>query len=371
MKRLGVIGLGKMGRPIARNLLQAGFPLIVFDVATKPVEELVSAGVTRGASVRDVVGNSDVIVLSLPDPAALQAVVLGEQGLTSGSLDGKTIIDTSTVTLQAALEGARAVEERGGKMLDAPVTGGVWGAEQGKLAFFVGGDEPTFEQQRDVFAALGSPTLIGPPGHGQVGKMVCQMLGSVTYAVNAEALALCDNLGVDAAKVAKAFNGGQRLGKMVELRRSGEIGTEGYTAQRGKDIDCASRRRRNATPLSPLRAQCIRSSIWHGWRDWALPTQTRCSWCGTNCANRGLSVRLQLLLRPVFGTPGQPIIQGRHAFRMPVGARQKTCTMLRHRVLIGRLIAQVHAPAHMIGVVGSAHVNAAVVEQDGAAGFQW
>ncbi len=238
MKRLGVIGLGKMGRPIARNLLQAGFPLIVFDVATKPVEELASAGASRGASVRDVVDKSDVIMLSLPDPVALKAVVLSENGLASGALDGTTIIDTSTVTLQAALECARAVEEQGGKMLDAPVTGGVWGAEQSKLAFFVGGDEPTFEQHQDVFAALGPVTFIGPSGHGQVGKMVCQMLGSVTYAVNAEALALCDNLGVDAAKVAQAFSGGQRLGKMVELRQSGAIGSEGYTAQRGKDIDC-------------------------------------------------------------------------------------------------------------------------------------
>lgn len=238
IKRIGVIGLGKMGRPIARNLLKAGFPLTVFDRESQSVRQMAESGGMQGASPRDVANHSDVVLLSLPHPAALKAVVLGQDGLASALLNDKTIIDTSTVTLQVARECAEAIEKQGGQMLDAPVTGGVSGAEQGKLSFFVGGTVETFEQQGDIFSVLGTPTYIGPTGHGQVAKMVCQMLGSVTYAVNAEALALCDALGVDAAKVAVAFSGGQRLGKMVELRQSGAIGSEGYITQRGKDMDC-------------------------------------------------------------------------------------------------------------------------------------
>lgn len=124
-------------------------------------------------------------------------------------------------------------------LLDSPVTGGVGGAQKGMLQFFVGGDAGAFSAQRDVYEVLGNrATLIGPNGHGQVAKMVCQMIGSVAFAINAEAMALCDDLGVDTAKVAASFDGGGRLQRMVSLRENGDYGSEGYMAQRGKDLDC-------------------------------------------------------------------------------------------------------------------------------------
>jgi diadenosine tetraphosphate (Ap4A) HIT family hydrolase len=184
-------------------------------------------------------------------------------------------------------------------MLDAPVTGGVWGAEQAKLAFFVGGGEQAFERQRDVFAALGTPTHIGPNGNGQIAKMVCQMLGSVTYAVNAEALALCDNLGVDAARVAASFSGGQRLGRMVELRQSGQIGSEGYTAQRGKDIDCAVEAAAQSQTFIPVTSAVHQVFNLARLAGLGAADPDALFWCGTNCAtpvkinNRGKILNME------------------------------------------------------------------------------
>jgi 3-hydroxyisobutyrate dehydrogenase-like beta-hydroxyacid dehydrogenase len=243
MKTVGIVGLGKMGRPMAQNLVRAGLAVIVCDVDPSRVAALVDEGARAAASPCEVAEQAKVTVLSLPDPAAVRSVLLAPQtGLAAPgrSLTGRTIIDTSTITLALARECAAAVTAAGGALLDAPVTGGVAGAEKASLSFFVGGDPDAFAAHQDVFAALGNrATLIGPSGHGQAAKAVCQMLGSVAYAVNAEALAMIEALGVDPAKVAESWDGGRMLKTMLAQRESGRFGEEGYIAQRGKDLDCA------------------------------------------------------------------------------------------------------------------------------------
>ena len=121
-------------------------------------------------------------------------------------------------------------------MLDSPVTGGVWGAQNASLRFFVGGDESAFTAQHDVYDALGRAIYIGSSGHGQIGKMVCQMIGSVEYAVAAEALAFAERTGADAGRIAQVLGEQHVLHRMLSLRDSGNFGDEGYTTQRGKDI---------------------------------------------------------------------------------------------------------------------------------------
>lgn len=239
MKRVGVIGLGKMGRPMAQNLLRSGFDVCVYDVADAPVQELAAAGGVPVPSPHAAIEYSEAVVLSLPDVVVLRQVMRGHKGLLKADLAGKTIIDTTTATAQAAVELAEEVAARGGWMLDSPVTGGVWGAQNASLRFFVGGNEGAFAAQHDIYDALGRAVYIGANGHGQIGKMVCQMIGSVEYAVAAEALAFAENAGADANRIAQVFGEGHILHRMLSRRESGDLGHEGYTAQRGKDIDYA------------------------------------------------------------------------------------------------------------------------------------
>jgi 2-hydroxy-3-oxopropionate reductase len=158
--------------------------------------------------------------------------------------------------MHASVELAAEVAGRGGQMLDAPVTGGVWGAQNATLRFFVGGDKTAFDRAQDVFGTLGKLAVyIGPSGHGQIGKMVCQMIGSVEYAVAAEALALAESVGADTRSIAQVLGERHVMQRMIDLRDSGNLGSEGYTAQRGKDIDYAvEEAMRNGSEIPVTRA---------------------------------------------------------------------------------------------------------------------
>lgn len=237
MKTVGFIGIGKMGLPMVRHLLRKGYAVVAYDIAPANLQGAVSEGAQPAASEAEAVAQAEVTVLSLPNVPVLEAVVGKLERL---DLTGKTIIDTTTSTMKASADLAARVAARGGTMLDAPITGGTAGAERAALSFFVGGDAAAYEAHRDVLAAMGTSFVrIGESGHGQVGKMVCQMIGSVGMCITAEAMGMAAQLGVDIRKVNEAF-GEHRPGlldRMVQLLDETDLGDEGYMAQRSKDID--------------------------------------------------------------------------------------------------------------------------------------
>jgi 3-hydroxyisobutyrate dehydrogenase-like beta-hydroxyacid dehydrogenase len=185
-KKIGLIGMGKMGKPMGHNLLRRGFSLWVYDVVDAPVQQLSSAGAQADCSPQEVAEYSDIMILSLPDVRVLQSVMRGGNGVLSADLHDKVIIDTTTSTMQASTELADEVAGRSGRMIDSPVTGGVWGAQNASLRFFVGGDKAAFDHAQDVYATLGKCAVyhahriacrhsyvIHPRGHSVPGFRSC------------------------------------------------------------------------------------------------------------------------------------------------------------------------------------------------------
>ena len=146
MEKIGFIGLGIMGKPMAKNLLKAGYSLTVYDIVPEAVEELVKAGAQKGSSSKDVASKSDVVLTMVPNSPEVKEVVLGENGVLDGAKPGTILIDMSSIAPLAAQEVAAAAKEKGVIMLDAPVSGGEPKAIDGTLAFMVGGPEDTFEK---------------------------------------------------------------------------------------------------------------------------------------------------------------------------------------------------------------------------------
>ena len=195
---IGFIGLGNMGKPMARNLLRAGHALVVHDVVEAPVAELCGLGAGRGASTRDVASRADVVITMLPSPRVVEAVALGEGGLRGALARGAVYIDMSTVGPATIRRIASAFEADGVAVLDAPVSRGQHGAIDGTLSIMVGGPRDAFESVRDVFAALGTDVVhCGASGMGQVFKLVNNLIqGTITLAV-AEGLVMGVKAGAD------------------------------------------------------------------------------------------------------------------------------------------------------------------------------
>ncbi len=207
--RVGFSGLGIMGRPMARNLLKAGFAMRVHSRTRARVDELVAAGAQAGQSPRDVAAHSDVLITMLPDTPDVREVMLGGEGVAVGGHSGLVVIDMSTISPSATQEIAGALASRGVRMLDAPVSGGESGARAGTLSIMVGGDEAVCNECRPVFAALGSRvTYIGPHGHGQIAKLCNQVVSVVTLQAVAEGLVLAAKAGVNVERVIEALSGG-------------------------------------------------------------------------------------------------------------------------------------------------------------------
>jgi len=256
--KVGVVGLGQMGRPMAANLLRKGFSPFGYDVHAPALESAVRAGLRAADSPLEVLRQADVVILSLPTEAVLEQVMLGPQGLAGASVRGKILVDTTTTTVSLAQDLAKAVASHGGTFLDAPVTGGSAGAEAGTLTFMVGGEGADFERVRPVLNALGA-TLVhaGGSGQGQAAKMVNQMLMAAIYVSVAESFAFAVQLGADISKVYAAVeNGGGQsrlLGSIKEYMLSGRTRENGNIDQHGKDIDyvMAEANRRHLTlPLT-------------------------------------------------------------------------------------------------------------------------
>ena len=208
--RIGFVGLGIMGAPMALNLMKAGFSLKVYNRSDRPgAQQVVEAGAVRAASPREAAEGSDVIVTIVTDTPDVEAVILGEEGVIHGARRGAAVIDMSTISPRATREIAARLKESGVHMLDAPVSGGDVGAQQGTLSIMVGGEQAVFDDCLPVFEAMGrNINLIGGSGAGQTTKACNQIAVACANLAMAEALMLAAASDLDVQKVLDAISGG-------------------------------------------------------------------------------------------------------------------------------------------------------------------
>jgi len=209
-----------MGKPMARNLLKKGFPVVVHSRSRGPVDELVKEGATAATSAAEVAGKAKHIITMLPDGPDVEKVLEGGDGLFSAMQAGTVIVDSSTIAPAIARRLAARAQQLGGMMLDAPVSGGEIGAIDGTLTFMVGGDAAALESVRSILGAMGKPERIvhvGESGAGQVCKACNQIVLGGTMAVVAEAIALSRKAGVDPMKVRAALMGGFAQSRVLEV----------------------------------------------------------------------------------------------------------------------------------------------------------
>jgi 2-hydroxy-3-oxopropionate reductase len=215
---VGFIGLGIMGRPMARHLLDAGFPLTVHSRSPGPVDELAEAGASRAASPAEVAASSDVVVTMLPDTPDVEQVLFGPEGVVAGAAAGSLVIDMSSIDPIPTRSFAERLAAQGVGMLDAPVSGGEKGAIDATLSIMAGGSPEAFLRATPLFAAMGRNIVhVGPSGAGQIAKACNQLVVAATIEAVAEALVLAERAGVDAAKVREALLGGFAGSKILEV----------------------------------------------------------------------------------------------------------------------------------------------------------
>ena len=215
---VGFVGLGIMGRPMASNLMKAGYRLVVYDVDSAPVEELAARGAEATGSPKEVGSRAGVTVTMLPDDDIVEDVVLGASGLIEGMSPGSVLVDMSTISPITARRIAKALQSQGMDMLDAPVSGGDVGAIEGTLSIMAGGKDETFERIKPILEKMGENiNLVGGNGAGQVAKACNQIVVGVTIAAVSEALIFAKKAGVDPAKVRKALLGGFAQSRVLEL----------------------------------------------------------------------------------------------------------------------------------------------------------
>jgi 2-hydroxy-3-oxopropionate reductase len=219
-ERIGFIGLGIMGMPMARNLMEAGYELVLHNRSPEKAEELGKEGATVAATPREVAEKSDVVVTMLPDSPQVREVVAGENGVLEGISEGALLIDMSTISPVVTEELAEALKEKGASMLDAPVSGGDVGAIEGTLSIMVGGEEEDFQRAKPLFETMGKTiTHVGPVGAGQVTKAANQVVVALTIEAVSEALVLGSAGGVSPEKILDVLSGGLAGNKVMEVKR--------------------------------------------------------------------------------------------------------------------------------------------------------
>jgi len=222
---IGFIGLGIMGRPMARNLLKAGYSLVVHSRSRGPVDEIVKAGATAAASSKDVAAQCDVLITMLPNSPEVEQVVLGAGGVIEGARRGMILADMSTISPIVSQKVGKALEAKGVAMLDAPVSGGEKGAIDGALSIMVGGDKAVFEKVLPIFQAMGKTiTLLGPLGFGGFTKLANQIIVAVNLTALAEALTLGKKAGLDRELLLTALAGGLAGSKCLDQKKANYVG---------------------------------------------------------------------------------------------------------------------------------------------------
>src|ERR671936_975697 len=216
---IGFIGLGIMGRPMAKNLIKADYPLVVHSRSRGPVDDVVKAGAKAASSPKDVASQCEVLITMLPNSPDVEQVALGKDGIIEGAKSGLIFVDMSTISPIVSQKIGKALAAKGVKMLDAPVSGGEKGAIEAALSIMVGGDKATFDAVLPIFQAMGKTiTLLGPLGFGGFTKLANQIIVAVNLTALGEALTLAKKAGLDRELLLTALAGGLAGSKCLEQK---------------------------------------------------------------------------------------------------------------------------------------------------------
>lgn len=259
IEKVGFVGLGIMGKPMVRNLMKAGYELTVYNRSQGKIRELVAEGAESAGSPKEVAEQSGIVITMLPGPPELREVIVGENGALEGAKTGSLIIDMSTSSPILARELARTSQEKGVVMLDAPVSGGDIGAEEGTLSIMVGGSDEGFERARPLFEAMGKTVVhVGESGAGQTVKACNQIVVALIIEAIAEALVLGSRAGVNPEKIMEVLAGGLAANKVLDVKRekllSHEFEPGGKVAYHLKDLRIALEAGREYGVSLPLTA---------------------------------------------------------------------------------------------------------------------
>ncbi len=290
--RLGFAGIGLMGLPMSTRLLEAGFPLTVWNRSVDKTESLRAAGARVAGDPAALAAGSDIVLLSLADTEVVEAVVFGSGGIAEGARSGTVLVDHSSIEPAATRAfAARLAERCDMAWVDAPVSGGVAGAEQGRLAIMAGGEAALVESLRPVMAPLSQRfTHMGPVGAGQLTKVCNQMLVGCNALVIAEVIALARRAGIDAGRIPEALKGG--FADSIPLQILGpQMASDSFEPVKWhvrtllKDLDTAtllSREEGSATPMAALGAQLMRAHAARGYLEQDPATLVRLYLEGTS-----------------------------------------------------------------------------------------
>ena len=247
MMRIGFIGIGLMGLPMAKNILKAGYNIKVFNRTQNKADPLKDRGAQISNTIKEVVSNCDVIITMLTDDTAIDEVMKNPDFLENLN-EGAIVIDMSSVKPTTATKHADNLKSKKINYLDAPVSGGTIGAEEASLAIMVGGEQKVFNIVSEVLKTMGNPTLVGPIGSGQVSKLANQIIVGLTIGAVAEAVTLCEKAGADPVKMISALSGGWADSKILQTHGKRMIDKDftpkGKTSTHLKDmnniLDCAN-----------------------------------------------------------------------------------------------------------------------------------
>jgi 2-hydroxy-3-oxopropionate reductase len=218
-KTIGFIGLGIMGKPMARNLMKAGYPLVVYNRTASKADELVAAGARQVGSPREVAQSAEVIITMVADSPEVEQIILGPQGVLESVKAGSVVIDMSSISPVVTKKIAAELAPKGAAMLDAPVRGGEIGAVQGTLSIMVGGDEAVFEEVRPILEKMGKSVVrVGEIGAGGFTKLSNQIIVAAALQAIAEGMVLAQKAGVDIQRVYEAIKGGMAGGRTLDMK---------------------------------------------------------------------------------------------------------------------------------------------------------
>ena len=247
MKKIGFIGIGLMGFPMAKNILKSGYKLKVFNRSLVKAEPLKEFGAEISKTVSELVKDSEIIITMLTDDKAVDEV-MGSSHFLNNLKPGSTVIDMSSTKPITAEKHGKNLSLKKIDYLDAPVSGGTIGAEEGSLAIMIGGDQKVFNKAEDLLKTMGNPTLVGPVGSGQVAKLANQIVVGLTIGAVAEAVTLCEKAGADPIKMISALSGGWADSKVLQTHGKRMIDKDfspkGKTSTHLKDmnniLECAN-----------------------------------------------------------------------------------------------------------------------------------
>ena len=270
MKKIGFIGIGLMGLPMAKNLLKAGYELKAFNRTESKAEPLKEFGGKISKSIEEVVSDNDVVITMLTDDSSVDAVMNSREFLDNLKVDA-TVIDMSSVKPTTAISHGNNLKSKNINYLDSPVSGGTIGAEDASLAIMVGGEQKIFDDVSDVLKAMGNPTLVGPLSSGQVSKLANQIIVGLTIGAVAEAVTLCEKAGANPNKMIKALSGGWADSKILQTHGKRMIEKDftpkGRTSVHLKDmnniLECANSYSTHL-PISNLVKEMYKSLVKNG-----------------------------------------------------------------------------------------------------------